>query len=87
MTADAAYAAFADDKLGQIRQGRQADLTVLAGTLSLDAAAPVPTDLFQRRVLLTVVGGRVVYDGLAPTPATGRPAGKRPAPAQIQPKR
>lgn len=90
MTTDAAYAVFADDKLGQIRQGRQADLTVLAGSLSLDAAAPVPTDLFQRRVLLTVVAGRVIYDGFAtPAPTGGKSAGKGAgkAAAQSQPKR
>jgi len=86
LTSDAAYAAFAEDRLGQIMVGRPADLTVLAGSLSLsaeDIAVP-PTDLPARPVLLTVVGGRVVHDGLT---QPGKPVERPAAPARPQPKK
>ena len=59
-TSDAAYAAFWENQLGTIQTGHLADLTVLGGTLTLDAA---PTDLPRRPVRMTVINGRVVYDG------------------------
>ncbi|MFO0657313.1 MAG: amidohydrolase [Polyangia bacterium] len=64
LTSDAAYAAFAEDRLGRISVGMLADLTLIEGKLSLDDKEPVPTDLPRRKVLLTVVDGVVVYDGL-----------------------
>ncbi len=63
-SSDAAYATFAEDKLGRIAVGMIADLTVLEGKLSLDDKDPLPADLPRRKVLLTVVDGAVVYDGL-----------------------
>ncbi len=69
-TADAAYATFAEDKLGRIAVGLLADLTVLEGKLSLDDHLPPPADLPRRKVLLTVVDGAVVYDGLGQSQAS-----------------
>ena len=69
-SSDAAYAAFADDKLGRIAVGMLADLTVLEGKLTLDDKELPPTDLPRRKVLLTIVDGSVVYDGLGQTQAT-----------------
>jgi predicted amidohydrolase YtcJ len=78
MTSDAAYAVFAEDHLGQIAVGRPADLTILSGSLSLAPAAreTPPSDLLQRQVLLTVIGGRVVYDGIT---KLGQPQKKSPS--------
>ena len=84
MTHDAAYAVFAEDRLGQIAVGRPADLTVLGGTLSLAPGAAPPEDLLRRKILLTIVGGNVVHDELLPVrPKTN----KRPLPGYSQPKR
>ena len=81
MTRDAAYAAYAEDRLGQVAVGKAADLTVLGGTLRLteDSAAPPPDDLFRREVLLTIIAGRVVHDGLAKNLAAEKtgPAGRK----------
>jgi predicted amidohydrolase YtcJ len=63
-TSDAAYAAFAENELGRIEVGRPADLTLLQGRLELDPAAPLPRDLATRPVLLTLIDGYVVHDGL-----------------------
>lgn len=59
-SADAAHAVFADHRLGQIRPGYLADLTVLDGRLPAGLS-----DLARRRVLLTVVGGAIVHDATA----------------------
>lgn len=58
----AAYAAFAEKDLGQIAAGRLADFSAL----SLDpmtVGATTPAQLLGGRVRLTVVGGRVAFDG------------------------
>ena len=68
-TSDAAYAAFAEDKLGRIAVGMLADLTVLEGKLVLDDKEPSPSDLPRRKVLLTVVDGSVIFDGLGSSQA------------------
>lgn len=71
VTSDAAYAAFAEDRLGRISVGRMADLTVLSGSLNLNengSTAP-PEDLMQREILLTIVGGRIVHDKMKLPPA------------------
>jgi hypothetical protein len=58
----AAYAGFAEDERGTIVVGRQADLTVMdVDPLVLGATAP--ERLLAGRILLTVVGGQVVFDG------------------------
>ncbi len=58
-TADAAYAEFAESRRGRIAPGFDADLTVLDRDIVSDSlpAAEIP----KAKVLLTVVGGEVVY--------------------------
>ncbi len=56
-TIDAAYASFEEDAKGSLSPGKLADLVVLADDLF---RAP-PEAILKTRVLLTVVGGRVVY--------------------------
>ncbi len=58
-TAGPAYASFREDELGAVQPGRLADLTVLSG----DPVACEPAALLDLRVLLTVVGGKIRYDG------------------------
>jgi predicted amidohydrolase YtcJ len=58
-TAGGAYAAFAEDKLGEVAPGRLADLTVLTG----DPTVVAPAELLKLRPLLTVVAGRIRFDG------------------------
>jgi predicted amidohydrolase YtcJ len=59
MTQGAAYASFLEKELGAITVGRRADFTVL----SSDPYSVASEELRSLRVLRTVVGGRVVYDG------------------------
>jgi predicted amidohydrolase YtcJ len=59
MTHAAAYAAFQENELGAITVGRRADFTVLSD----DPYAVTPEELRSLKVLQTVVGGRVVYEG------------------------
>ncbi len=64
MTLDAAYGAFAERERGSIEVGKVADLVVLSQDL-----LSVPDDtLLRTEVLVTVVGGRVLYEK-----APGRP--------------
>jgi hypothetical protein len=56
-TRGAAYAEFAEDVRGTIAVGKQADLTVFERSL----AGP-PDSLLRDSVLLTIVGGNIVYD-------------------------
>ena len=58
-TQHAAYGMFAEQDLGTIEAGKIADLTVFDRNL---LTCP-ENDLLQAKVLLTIVGGRVVYDG------------------------
>ncbi len=58
-TAGSAYAAFREAELGRVAPGMLADLTVLSG----DPTGSPCTDLLAIRVLLTVVGGKIRYDG------------------------
>jgi predicted amidohydrolase YtcJ len=55
-TRGAAYAAFEESSRGELRSGQVADFTVFDGPLD------TPEHILQRKVLLTVVGGRVVYN-------------------------
>ena len=57
-TAGAAFAAFAEDKVGILKIGLRADLTIVDRDLFLAD----PKDLLASRVLLTVVDGASVYD-------------------------
>ena len=52
----AAYAAFEEQWRGQLRPGQAADLTVFDGPFD------TPEHILQRKVLLTIVAGHVVYD-------------------------
>ncbi|MBM4061214.1 MAG: amidohydrolase [Planctomycetes bacterium] len=58
-TAHAAWARFAERELGTIEPGKLADLTVF----DRDLLTCAESELLQAKVLLTVVQGRVVYDG------------------------
>ena len=58
-TLGAAYAAFEEDLKGSLAVGKLADLVVL----SRDVFEAQPADILQTEVVLTVVGGEVVYDG------------------------
>jgi predicted amidohydrolase YtcJ len=56
-TTDAAYASFEEDAKGSLAPGNLADLVVL----SEDLFKEPPEAILRSRVILTVVGGRVVY--------------------------
>jgi predicted amidohydrolase YtcJ len=56
-TLDAAYAAHSEKVLGSLEAGKLADLVVL----SKDIMEIPPRDILDTRVLLTMIGGRVVY--------------------------
>ncbi|MBT8084094.1 MAG: amidohydrolase [Woeseia sp.] len=58
-----AYASFREDETGIIEDGRWADLTVLDIDPFL-LAEERPADLLKGRVLMTIVGGEVVFDNL-----------------------
>ena len=57
-TRGAAYASFYDERVGSLRPGKLADLAVL----SQDIFAVPPAEVGKTRVVLTMVGGQVVYD-------------------------
>jgi predicted amidohydrolase YtcJ len=61
-TAAAAYAEFAEDEKGTLEPGRLADLVVV----DRDLLSIAPEQIREARVVLTVVGGRVVYDRRQP---------------------
>jgi predicted amidohydrolase YtcJ len=58
-TAGGAYAAFQEEELGAVRAGMLADLTVLDG----DPLAGPPEDLLRMRPILTIVAGKIRFDG------------------------
>lgn len=76
-TRSAAYAMFAEDRLGVLGAGKAADLVVL----SQDIFAVVPEQIGGTHALMTVVGGQVVFDATAPNEAEPRPLS---APARIR---
>jgi len=57
-TRDAAYANFADKTTGTIDPGKFADLAVL----SRDIFSATPRDIGKTRVVLTMVGGKIVFE-------------------------
>ena len=58
-TAGSAYAAFEDKEKGTITPGKLADFVVL----SQDLFSTVPERIKEARVVATIVGGTVVYEG------------------------
>jgi predicted amidohydrolase YtcJ len=67
-SAGAAWAAFEDKERGSVAPGRRADLTVL----TRDVTAIPAADILKTEVALTIVGGRVVYDGREGANGTNR---------------
>ena len=65
MTGGPAFAAFEESNLGQLTVGRYADITVL----SADPNSVQPESLRTLRVRMTIVGGRVTYDGRGAVPS------------------
>jgi predicted amidohydrolase YtcJ len=73
-TVAAAHVAFLDDQVGTLEAGKLADLVVL----SQDLFAVPPESIAATRAVMTMVGGRVVYDGHNPTSSTtAMPSGQR----------
>jgi predicted amidohydrolase YtcJ len=66
MTGGPAFAAFEETNLGQLTAGRYADITVL----SADPYTVQPDALGALSVRMTIVGGRVTYDGSNGSPAS-----------------
>jgi predicted amidohydrolase YtcJ len=52
------YARFSEKKLGTLETGKDADLVVL----SQDLFAVAPTEIGKTRALMTMVGGKIVFD-------------------------
>jgi predicted amidohydrolase YtcJ len=63
-TAGAAYASFAENRLGVLKPGWKADLTIFDRDLFLAK----PADLLSARVAATVIDGTIVYDAATKTP-------------------
>ncbi|MDG1438226.1 MAG: amidohydrolase, partial [Emcibacteraceae bacterium] len=59
-TTGAAYAAFLEDKTGTIAKGKWADITIVDLDV-LNFGAHNPSELFNGNVLMTIVGGNIVY--------------------------
>ena len=57
-TSDAAYAASMEREVGRLEPGYRADITVF----DRDLTAIPPAELLAARCLLTIVGGRIVWD-------------------------
>ena len=57
----AAYSAFLENQTGQLKTGMWADLTVL-DTDVLNIGQHQPEKLFNGKVLMTIVAGKIVYD-------------------------
>jgi predicted amidohydrolase YtcJ len=58
-TAGSAYAAFSEEQLGVLKPGLQADVTVI----DRDLFRVPPPEVLQAQVVMTVVGGRVEFEG------------------------
>ncbi|MBU7589513.1 MAG: amidohydrolase [Sphingopyxis terrae] len=62
LTRGSAYASFRDNDLGQLAVGRAADISVFSVDLM---TAPFP-DIAKAHAVMTIVGGKVVYEGARP---------------------
>jgi predicted amidohydrolase YtcJ len=56
-TQGSAYARFSDDRRGTLEAGKEADLAVL----SQDIFAAKPEEIAKARVMITMVGGKIVF--------------------------
>jgi predicted amidohydrolase YtcJ len=56
-TTDNAYAMFLEKRRGRVAAGQDADLTIM----DRDVTSVSPADILQARILMTIVGGRIVY--------------------------
>jgi predicted amidohydrolase YtcJ len=61
-TAGSAYAAFAEDRLGVLRPGMRADVTIL----DRDLFRVTPKELLVARVIMTIVDGGVAFEQAGP---------------------
>ncbi|HWB10327.1 MAG TPA: amidohydrolase [Pirellulales bacterium] len=66
-TLDAAFANFAEERVGSIAAGKLADLVVLSRDILADDER---TSIAQARVVMTIVEGRVVYEAVQSSPGT-----------------
>jgi predicted amidohydrolase YtcJ len=57
-SSDVAWGAFEEGERGTIGVNKRADFTVL----DQDPTAVAPADILKTRVVMTIVGGRVVYE-------------------------
>ena len=57
-TIGAAYAAFAEDRLGMLSIGMQADLTLV----DRDLFRASPQELLKSRIVMTIIAGQVAYE-------------------------
>jgi predicted amidohydrolase YtcJ len=64
-TLGSAYAEFTEGRRGSLAPGKLADFVIL----SKDLFTIEPREILQTRPVLTVAGGRVVFDASAPPPA------------------
>ena len=64
-TREAAYAGFAEDRLGSLDPGHWADFVLV----DRDIATATPTDIAATQVLETWIGGRRVWERSAPSPS------------------
>jgi predicted amidohydrolase YtcJ len=75
-TLGSAYAEFADTRKGSITEGKLADLVLL----SKDLFSIPPREILDTKPVLTIVGGRIVYETLPPRAASvgnaGTPRGR-----------
>jgi predicted amidohydrolase YtcJ len=60
-TLGSAYAEFAEHRKGSLTAGKLADLVIL----SHDIFAVPPREILDTRPVMTIVGGRIVYDATA----------------------
>ena len=68
-TLDAAYGAFQEEVLGSIEKGNYADFAILPNDImTIDEA-----DILDTQVVMTILGGEVVYDAASQHDETTKP--------------